>query len=211
MITKKRHPLLFNDNETTGHDPLRKIGNYLVPWHEIIDMGAILVDPDTLEVLDTFEQKVIPTHPERCLPNLVNHYPERARRGEWKNAVYLEPAVRKFLEFAGSRGVPAVVLGQNYFFDWSFISVAFAWCGIMESEWGRYLHYTKLDTRSMSVQELLRPGEVYDPDEFSIRNGKLLERLGIEPEPEVHAAINGARKAFEVYKKLREIKRPTHY
>ncbi len=194
--------LLFLDLETTGHDPLKKVNGYLVPWHEIIDIAALLVEQKNLKVLGFLKTKVRPEHPERCLPNLVNHYPERAARGEWDEAVPLRHALDELLPFASKYGTVAVPGGQNWFFDWSFLTVAFAWCDISESEYSKHLHYTRFDTRSMAVQELLRPGEVYDPAEFSIRNGRLLTRLGLEPEPEVHEAINGARKAFEVYRKL---------
>lgn len=200
------HPLLFLDLETTGHDPLKKVNGYLVPWHEIIDAAALLVEQENLEVVGFYRARVRPEHPERCLPDLVNHYPERATHGEWDDAVPLEHALGELLRFASKRGIVAVPGGQNWFFDWSFLIVAFAWCNISESEYNKCLHYTRFDTRSMAVQKLLRPGEIYDPAEFSIRNGRLLKRLGLEPEPEVHEAINGARKAYEVYKKLRELK-----
>lgn len=202
----KVHPLLFLDLETTGHDPLKRVGQNLVPWHEIIDIGGILVDPERLSVVAEFEKKVMPAHAERCLPDLVNRYRERAARGEWLTGTILPVAIHKLLWFAGSTGETAILLGQNFFFDWNFLSVAFAACGIEESEWKKFLHYTRLDVRSMAAQALLGPGEVYDPDEFSMRNSRLLKRLGIDPEPEVHEAINGARKSFEVYRKLRELR-----
>ena len=130
---------------------------------------------------------------------------ERAARGEWKMARDLKSSLKDLLRFAIYWSIPAIAGGQNFFFDWNFLTVAFAQCGISEEERSKALHYTCFDTRSMAMQALLKPGEVYSPDEFSVRNGKLLSRLDIEPEPEVHEAINGARKAFEVYKKLREI------
>ena len=199
--------LLFSDIETTGHDPLKRVGEHLVLWHEIIDIGALLVDQTDFSVFGTFSEKVIPEHPERCLPNLINHYPERAARGEWNNALSIEAALNKFLNFIEAHADNAVVPGgQNWFFDWSFFSPAFAWCGIPENVWGKRIHYARFDTRSMAIQELLKPGERYNPDEFSLRNGRLLERLGIVPEPEVHEGINGARKAFEVFEKLRELR-----
>lgn len=203
----KTHPLLFLDLETTGHDPLRLVNGVLVPWHEIVDIGAVLTHQENPSVLDEFSVKVRPVHRERCLPGLVNHYPERAARGEWDNAVALPDAIRQLFGFLRNQGAVSVSGGQNFFFDWSFLVVAFAQCGIPEGEWSRSLHYTHFDIRSMAWQELLDPGETYDPDEFSLRNGRLLARLGLEPEPAVHEAINGARKSLECYKRLKELKR----
>ncbi|OGZ00405.1 MAG: hypothetical protein A2945_03615 [Candidatus Liptonbacteria bacterium RIFCSPLOWO2_01_FULL_52_25] len=202
------YPLLFLDLETTGHDPVRRIGDHLVPWHEIIDIGALFVDEKDLSIVGKFSEKVTPEHPERCLPNLVNHYPERAARGEWDEAISLDAAIGQLFDFVRSyaAGTAAIPGGQNWFFDWNFLSVAFAWCGVSENTWKKHIHYTRFDTRSMAIQELLRPGEGYDPDAFSLRNGRLLERLGIPPEPEVHEGLNGALKSFEIYKKLRELR-----
>ena len=59
----------------------------------------------------------------------------------------------------------------------------------------------------MAIQELREPGTPFNPDDWSIRSEALLQRLGLEPEPRVHTAINGASKSFEVFKKLEEIKR----
>jgi DNA polymerase III epsilon subunit-like protein len=205
-MAHKTLPIFFIDLETTGHDPLKRVGDHLIRWHEIIDIGGVIVDQRTLLILDVFEAKIAPEHPERCLPHLVNDYPAREIRGEWDNACSLKVAINSLFKFIKRFGTICIPGGQNWFFDWNFLSIAFAWCGISEEEWIKYLHYTRFDTRSMAIQELLTDNKVYDPDEFSIRTGRLLVRLGIEPEPEVHEAINGAMKSFEVYKKLRELR-----
>jgi len=198
------NPLIFTDIETTGHDPLRLVNGQLVVWHEIIDFAALFVDPVTLEISKELSFKVKSEHPERRLPGLINHYPERASRGEWKGALPLGAVLHYFLRFCG--GNQAILLGQNFFFDWSFISVGFAQCGITESVWRKSLHYSKLDVRSMAVQELIKPGEAYNPDDFSLRNDSLSNRLSIPPEPVPHRAINGAVQAYLVYKRLNELK-----
>ena len=78
------HLLAFIDAETTGHNPLKVVNDTLVPWHEIVDLATVIVDPKECKILDEFEIKILPHNPERCLPNLVNNYPERAAAGEWK-------------------------------------------------------------------------------------------------------------------------------
>ena len=198
------NPLLFVDIETTGHDPLKLVNGQIVPWHEIIDFAALFVNPVTLDMYKAISLKVKPEHPERCLPDLINHYPERASRGGWEVARPLDEVMHYFLKFCVEDKV--IAIGQNFFFDWSFISVGFASSGISESDWGKCLHYSKLDIRSMAVQALLKPNEAYNPNNFSLRNGSLSERLGIAPEPIPHTAYNGAMQAYLVYKRLNELK-----
>jgi len=200
-------PLLFLDLETTGHEPLRMVNGVLVPWHEIIEIGAVLAD-QRLNVLAELSVKVRPVHPERCVPNIVNHYPERAARGEWNNAFPLTDGVRDVLGTIAwnTPNQQVVPTGQNPAFDWSFLLVAFALCGITEDVWAQYLHYAKLDTRTMAVQQLWEPGTTYDPAAYSLRNETLARTLGITMESYPHEAINGARQAYTVFKKLRELR-----
>ncbi|HEY4486659.1 MAG TPA: 3'-5' exonuclease [Candidatus Paceibacterota bacterium] len=200
------YPLLFLDTETTGHDPLRCVGGSLAMWHEIIEVGMVAVASDTLNVLGNFEIKITPKHPERCLPDLINHYPARAARGEWNNAVSLPVAISELFLFCSERNVgPFALIGQNFFFDWSFLSVALATCAVAEDEWSKFFHYAKLDTRSMAVQELAGP-EGYDPKDYSLRGGLLQKRLCIPPEPLPHTALNGAYQAYHLYKALAQKK-----
>ncbi len=205
MTIAKANPLCFLDVETTGHDPLKRRGDKLIPWHEIIDLAAVFADPHSLDFVGGLSVLVKPEHPERCLPNLVNDYQRRALCGKWDNAASLSEALQYLLGDCSRFDSVVIPVGQNFFFDWSFLSVGFAWCNVSESEWGKYLHYSRLDTRSMAVQELLKPGEVYNPAEFSLRNDILSTRLGIPPEPYPHEASNGAYQSYLVYKKLREL------
>jgi len=204
------YPFLFLDLETTGHDPLRRVGDTLVPWHEIIDMGWVLADSRDLRFIADGQVKMHPAHPERCLPRLVNNYQTRAARGQWNEALPLSSGIRTLLEFVGRQVGPGrvtILRGQNFFFDWQFLSVACAWVGVSMAELEAYFHYSRLDNRSMAVQELFAPDTQYCPDDYSMRTSRLLEALGIEPEPAVHTAINGARKAHEVATALNELKR----
>lgn len=206
--------LCFLDLETTGHDPLKLVTlpgeeKTLKPWHEIIDIGCVFAQSDTLEQVGEFKILVKPEYPKRCIPNIINHYRERAERGEWQNAVNLDEAIRQLLDTCQTYGNEEIVCpgGQNWFFDWSFLFVAFTWCGIEEDEWKQYLGYKKFDTASMAMQELKNPGTSLNMSEFSLRSGKLQATLGIKPEPVPHRAINGARQALEVYRKLENLKR----
>lgn len=205
----KSHFLAFIDVETTGHNPLKMVNGVLVSWHEIIDLATVVVDPAQCRIVDEFEIKIRPQYPERCLPNLVNNYPERAAAGEWSRAIPLRFALKKYMNgrwWMWSRKEPLVLGGQNFFFDWTFLTVAFALTGYDEREIALRFHYSRFDTRSMAIQELRDPKTPFDPNDWSIRNERLIQRLGLEPEPLVHTAINGARKSFEVFKKLEQMK-----
>jgi len=206
-------PILgFIDLETTGHDPLKLVTasrkQVLTFWHEIIDIGCVFAKSDTLEAIGEFETLVIPRHPERCIPDIINHFPERRAQGEWKDAIPLDEGIEKLFSACRLYGGGDVVVpgGQNWFFDWSFLTVAFALCGMDEKEWGTYLSYKRFDTASMAVEALRQPGTSLDMAAFSLRSGKLQETLGIEPEPIPHRALNGARQALEVFRKLDSLK-----
>ncbi|HTP57200.1 MAG TPA: hypothetical protein VMJ72_02930 [Candidatus Paceibacterota bacterium] len=201
-------PFLFLDLETTGHEPIQRQDEVFVPWHEIIELAAVMVDQQSLAVRGEFSRKVQPLHPERCIPNIVNDYPARAARGEWAEASPLADVVRWFLCWIADHAPEGTTVpcGQNPGFDWSFLSVAFALSGITEGTRTRMFHYAKLDTRSMAVQALWQPGSPYDPDAYSLRNEKLAQTLGIAMEPYPHEALNGARQALAVFRALRQRK-----
>ena len=201
-------PFCFLDLETTGHDPLKLINSRLERWHEIIEIGAVVADQSSLEVLGEFSIKIKPEYPERCIPGIVNNYPERAKNGEWDDAVWLFVGLSKFLLFL--RNVvphePVQPVGQNPSFDWSFLSPALAYCKIPDDLLREYFHYARLDTRSMAVQQLWKLGEPYNPQNYSLRNEKLAQMLGIPMETYPHQALNGARQSYLVYKALSEMK-----
>jgi hypothetical protein len=98
------------------------------------------------------------------------------------------------------------LIGQNFSFDWSFLSVAFAMCDVREGQLSKRFHYARLDTRSMAVQALWKRGTPYDPKEYSIRTDGLSLTLGISPEPMPHEARNGALQSFQIFRKLRGLR-----
>src|SRR3989344_4713485 len=153
--------LAFIDLETTGHDPLKNVDGTLTLWHEIIDIGAVFVDVMTHEPVGReYSMLIKPEHPERCLPNLINGYEERARHGEWDDAVSLRNGIWGLLVACRQFGSDIVPVpgGQNWFFDWSFLVPAFASVNITEEKWKRFISYKRFDTGSMGMQELWVPG-----------------------------------------------------
>lgn len=205
----------FIDIETTGHDPLRSTVNngclVMIPWHEIIDIGCVFVRTPGLEILGEFQTLVKTWNPERCDPKTVSitNFPERWANGEWDNAPSLKDAIKMFAgECRKHMGATGVIIpgGQNFFFDWSFLSVAFAYLGIKDEEYATYLHYKKFDVSSMAIQGLWNVEKNLDMSQFSLRTGLLQKALGLQDEPKPHYAINGARQAYAAFKGLSELK-----
>ena len=173
-------PLAFTDIETTG---LR------VGYHEILEIGLVLVDQKTLEVRDEWEIKVAPSHPERAMPSslAVNGYHE----AEWADAVSLEEAIKEYAK----RVEGSLLAGWNTRFDAAFLSLAFSECGM---DIYKAMDYHAFDVMPLAL-EALRENR---PARFSL-NG-VAAHLGLPQEPTVHRALNGAKGAFEVYKALRK-------
>lgn len=168
--------LVFTDVETTG----LKAG-----YHEIIEIGAVLVHPKTLKTIRSFEVKIRPEHIERASAKAleVNGY----RPEDWTGALLLNEAMERYTSFANG----AVLWTWNVTFDWKFLEHAFETTGVPNR-----LDYHFMDVASLAWL-FLRPRA---PEKFSLEVACTL--LGIEPEPTVHRGINGARKALEAFKAL---------
>ncbi len=169
-------PIAITDIETTGLS---------AKTHEIIEIGMVLVDQNTLEIIDTLEIKIKPEFPERGSARAfeVNGYnPE-----EWLEAVTLPEAMKLYAE--KTKG--AVFCAHNVTFDWSFVCEAFEKAGIE-----CLLDYHRLDTLTMAWSKLGSKGLT------RMRLSSVCEFLGLEPEPEPHRAMNGAMSAYRVYKAL---------
>lgn len=167
--------LVIVDVETSGLDPRR---------HEILEYGALRLDPVSLSVRSSFELKAWPQFPERVDPRAaeVNGYTKAA----WQDSVSQKSAARQFAAFAeGSR-----VLGWNVTFDWNFLDATFDRYGLKP-----VLDYHRFDI--MSLYWFSRGG---------VQQGLSLKSactaLGIDPEPDVHSALEGASRAYAVLLKL---------
>lgn len=163
------------DLETTGTDASR---------HEIIEIGAVIFDsssPGT--VVYTMDVRVKPKHVETGDPGAfkVNGYVEE----EWKDARPLEEALQELQQAAHG----AVFMAYNVCFDWAFIDAAYKAAGIRNP-----FNYHKLCLMTYAWSRR--------PQATSLKLRDMCAALGIAPEPEVHRALNGAKRAFEVYKRL---------
>ena len=169
-------PLAFTDVETTGTDPL---------VHEIIEIGLVVVDQKTFQVIDELDVKIEPTWIDKAEPQAlaVNGY----KAEDWLHAISL----REAMAYYAAKTEGGIFVAHNAKFDWPFISQAF-WLTDVKNQ----TDYHVLCSMSMAFLKLRRAG-------LRGVNLKLVARhLGVPEEPLPHRAINGARTAYEVFKKL---------
>lgn len=173
--------LAIADYETTGLDPA---------IHEIIEVGLVVVDQSTLAVLDELDLKVRPEHIETASPRAleVNGYDE----ADWHDAVSLGTAMMRFAELTKD----AMLTSHNITFEHKFTDAAFKKLGIADP-----MDYHRPDLFTAALESLRHSGL----QGFNLV--KVAAFLGIEPEPDPHRAINGARQALDVYRKIRELNR----
>ncbi len=164
------------DLETTGLDPLK---------HEIIELGFVIFDDINFKVYGQFNFKITPEHIETASKKAleVNGYNEK----DWDDAIPLHQALTFFAQ--ATEG--ATLIAHNVAFDWSFLDKAFNGLEIQNS-----LNYHKLDSLSVAWAKI--PHQKLKS--WSLKT--ICTYLGLEPEPKVHRAVNGAIKCYEVYSKL---------
>lgn len=185
-------PIAFTDLEMTGLERFRVVDGVFQPWNEICEIGLVLANHRTLEILDKLNLKVKIEHPERFSPKAleVNGY----REEDWKDAISLKEA----LELYNQKVIGAVFAAHNITFDWGFLEVAYALTGLQSP-----MDYHRIDLLTNAVGVLQAKG--YEREQY--RQTKLAEFLGLQPEPMPHRAVNGAMSAYEVYKAIRELPR----
>jgi len=172
-------PLAITDVETTGLD---------ANIHEIVELGLLVVEQKTLKTLDHYEVKIRPVNMKNAARQalVVCGYNER----EWRKAVDLETAMHIYSE----KTKDAIFVAHNVYFDWSFITRAFQKTGIED-----YMDYHRIDlfTSAWAKAQL---GLLPKLSRFNLSD--ICKYFDIKPEPHPHRAINGARSAHAVLKKL---------
>lgn len=175
-------PLIITDVETTG---------LYAGYHEIIEVGALVVDPKDFQIKSSTDFKVKPEHPQRItrMARSVNGYNAR----DWKNAMSLKEAMREYATLSKD----GLFWGYNVAFDWSFISDGFRKTGVKNP-----MDYHRLDIPSIAYEKLSPKGlEKLSADAVSVF-------LGLPPEAKPHRAINGAMQAYNIFTKLVLLNRP---
>jgi len=110
QIDFRKRNLLFVDLETTGLD---------LDTHEIVEVGCLLVDGKSLEIISEYSAKTKPTHVETATPKAIeiSGYSPKT----WNNAKKLEDVLRD----VSKMGKGALVAGWKVDFDWWFLERAF--------------------------------------------------------------------------------------
>lgn len=163
------------DIETSGVDPKRA---------EIIEIGVVVFDSESFNIIDTMDVKVMPMYPASGDPKAyeVNGF----NLGAWKDAVKISVAIRAFAK----KTMDTIFCAHNPLFDWSFIEKASKDNNVDL----RFVTYHKLDLYSLAWRTV--------PEENMKSLATICEYLGVEPEAKPHRALNGAMKGYEVYKIL---------
>lgn len=172
--------LAFTDLETTGPWP---------PEGEIIEIGAVIADTKSLNVIDQMNVKVKPSHIRSATPESIRV--TGYREADWQDALPLNQALNLYMKQAKD----AVFCTWRVAFDFAFMQSALHDTGLLP---GHHIA-THLCVYSMALFALQK--ENVGP--FRLKN--VAAYLGIQPEPEPHRAINGAEQALEVYRKLRSM------
>lgn len=172
--------LCFLDVETTGP---------VFGWHEIIDLGAVRVSAELLDVQGTWHSKIQPWFPERLtvVAGEINGYSEE----NWADARESSRALWwSFFEFASG----CVPVCHNPSFDRAFVNLASSAVNVTELG----LDYHWIGTESLAWP-LYRKGQL---PKLSLE--ALCEYFGVAPEPKPHTAIGGAMACYKVYCALME-------
>jgi DNA polymerase-3 subunit epsilon len=169
-------PLAFTDVESTG---------LFADRHETIDIGLVLADQRTLEIIDRADLRVKPEHIETASPRAleINGYNQR----DWADAMSLGEAMAVY----GPATQGAVFAAWNVTLDWSFIAAGFRKTGVEN-----LMDYHRIDLWTLAWSKLKDTGLA----SFSMKD--VAPFLGIPEEPSPHRGVNGAMCAYEVYRKL---------
>lgn len=180
MKTKERK-IAMTDLETSGD---------IFGVHEILEIGLVLFDPQTFEIVDSYNRKVKPAHIENAIEGVLdyNGYNEK----DWEDAISLENATKEYSERAGEN----IFCSYNVSFDWGFISDAFSKVGL-ENPMSTFENHDRLDLLSIAWERGLK-----NQDSWSLKTASKL--FGVDPEPEPHNALNGAMTAYKLFKKLQK-------
>ncbi|MBI2405754.1 3'-5' exonuclease [Candidatus Microgenomates bacterium] len=169
-------PLLFIDLEMTGLDPTK---------HEIVEVGALVVDGKTLKIKKEYEVKVKPSHIETADQKAleINGY----AREKWKNALSLKQVLEELSELAPG----ALPAGWNIGVDKMFLDFAFITQGIKPS-----YDYHTIDVHTLAWAQVLPDKTVKE-----VKLSKLCKHFGIKRE-EKHRAMADIKATYEVFRKL---------
>src|SRR3989344_2858521 len=190
-------PIAMTDLETSGDMPCGcpahtrdpQFSNQTKDWgklgHEILEIGLVVFDQSTFEILSTYEAKVKPLHIENAVPAALerNGYKEE----DWQTAIFLEQAMQVY----GEKTKDCIFCAYNVSFDWSFVNQAF-WQNKIQNPMSTRENHDRLDLLSIAWERGLKKEK-----NLSLQNACQL--FGVPSEPFPHSALNGAMTAYELF------------
>lgn len=168
----KNAPISFIDLEMTGLEAQK---------HEIVEIGLVKVSQPELEIIETWEAKVIPEHLETADPESlkISGYKQEA----WKDAISLKQA----MELLSEKSKGSILAGFVPFADYSFLDAAVTKTGIPLD-----FHRRTLDIHSYAVAKM-----GYDWNDSGLST--ICQKLGIKLEQH-HTALPDAMACYKIYK-----------
>ncbi|HBT81787.1 hypothetical protein A2757_03245 [Candidatus Giovannonibacteria bacterium RIFCSPHIGHO2_01_FULL_48_47] len=170
----KNAPISFIDLEMTGLESAK---------HEIIEIGLIKASQPELEIIETWEAKIIPEHLETADPESlkISGYKQET----WGGAISLKQA----MELLSEKSKGTILAGFVPFADYSFLDAAVTKTGIPLD-----FHRRTLDVHSYVVAKM-----GYDWNDSGL--SAICQKLGIKLENH-HTALADAMACYEIYKKV---------
>lgn len=182
MIDFKEKSLVITDLETTGLN---------FRTHEIIEIGAVAVDQQSLEVRECYSLKVTPEHIDTAEPEAlaVNGYDP----AQWIGAASQLQAAVDFSRFLGEN----VMAAWNVTFEFSFLDVFFTDRGV----------HNPFRTHPHAVPRFDIPSIAWFvlPGMQKWNMSRICEYFGLAVEPHPHRGLNGAMKELEILREIRKV------
>ena len=172
-MKQKLSHLAFTDIETTGLNRAK---------HEIIEVALFIVNQPEFEIIETWQAKIKPLHPENIDPIARKMVGYSAK--DWKDSLHPKIAFEEY----SKKTRDCHLVAHNIYFDRSFLEDNFR-------KWKVPVlwHYHSLDTVSLAYYKL-------GPN-ISFKLSELAKYFGIKQEKH-HSAYDDTRVCYEIFKKL---------
>lgn len=157
---------------------------------EIIEIGAMRVEPKEFKILNELELKIRPLRVEEADPEglAISGYNEN----DWIHAVALEHGLKTFLEFAEG----TVLVANNLPFDWMWLQKAVEDLGLQPTYF-----FKGLDVFSLAWLKFKTKPRTEEVTSLSLK--QLATHFNVDMGKH-HRALDDARTAYNVFLKLLE-------
>lgn len=167
---------------------------------EIIEIGAIRVEPREFKVLNELDIKIQPLRIDEADPEglAISGYNEN----DWIQAVTLEHGVKTFLQFADG----AVLVANNLPFDWMWLQKAVEDLGLQPTYFFKGLDIFSLAWLKFKAEPRTEPlasgSGAWDKEEVANLSLKQLATYFNVDMGRQHRAIDDAKTAYQIFLNL---------